>query len=101
MKVDAPVLEAIPAVVAHTEDRRERDEQLLIADGAVDLRIPAGAGGTRKLRLKGRGIPGEKPGDLFVTPVISVPPADGESAKALYRKMQQELAYNPRDKLGV
>ncbi|HID81727.1 MAG TPA: J domain-containing protein [Chromatiales bacterium] len=70
-------------------------------DGAVDLKIPAGTTSGRKLRLKGRGIPGKPPGDLYVIPQITLPPADNDAAKKLYQQMQQELAFNPRSKLGV
>ena len=69
--------------------------------GTVDLKIPAGTTSGRKLRLKGRGIPGNPPGDLYVLPQITVPPADTETARELFRKMERELAYNPRSKLGV
>ena len=69
--------------------------------GPVDLKIAAGTPGGRKLRLKGRGIPSKVPGDLYVITQLSVPPADSDAAKALYQKMQEELAYNPRSKLGV
>ena len=69
--------------------------------GTVDLKIPAGSGGGRKLRLKGRGIPGQSPGDLYVILKIALPAADSETAQALYRKMQQELDFNPRAHLGV
>ncbi|VAX14555.1 DnaJ-class molecular chaperone CbpA [hydrothermal vent metagenome] len=70
-------------------------------DGTVDLSIPAGSAAGRKLRLKGRGIPGKQPGDLYVLLQIALPPANTEKAKALYKKMQQELAFNPRAGLGV
>jgi curved DNA-binding protein len=70
-------------------------------DGPVDLKIPAGTSNGRKLRLKKRGIPGEPPGDFYVTPVITLPPADSDTAKQLYQEMQRDLAYNPRSKLGV
>ena len=70
-------------------------------DGPVDLKIPPGTTSGRKLRMKARGIPGKPPGDLYVVPQITLPPADSDEAKALYKKMQQELAYNPRHKLGV
>ncbi|MGB5246654.1 MAG: DnaJ C-terminal domain-containing protein [Woeseia sp.] len=69
--------------------------------GLVDLSIPAGTKSGRRLRLKGRGLPAKTPGDLYVVPSITLPPADSEKAKALYRKMQTELPYNPRSKLGV
>jgi len=69
--------------------------------GPVDLKITAGTLGGRKMRLKGRGIPSNPPGDLYVMPLITTPPADTDEAKALYQKMEQEMPYNPRSKLGV
>ena len=69
--------------------------------GAVDLKIPAGTTRGRKLRLQKRGIPGQPPGDLFVELAITLPPADSDAARQLYKQMQQELSYNPRSKLGV
>ena len=70
-------------------------------DGNVDLKIAKGTTSGRKLRLKARGIPGNPPGDLYVVAQITLPPADSDEAKDLYHKMKQQLAYNPRDKLGV
>ncbi len=67
----------------------------------VDLKIAAGTINGRKLRLKGQGIPGKIPGNLYVVPIITLPAADNDKAKALYKKMQQELAYNPRSNMGV
>ncbi|WP_428610221.1 DnaJ C-terminal domain-containing protein [Sedimenticola sp.] len=69
--------------------------------GVIDLTIPAGSSSGRKLRLKERGIPGRTPGDLYAVLQIVLPPADTEQAHALYRKMAQELAFNPRAALGV
>jgi curved DNA-binding protein len=69
--------------------------------GIVELKIPEGSVSGRKLRLKGRGIPGNPPGDCYVILAIVTPPADTESAKAFYRKMAQELNFNPRAKMGV
>ncbi|MDZ7750355.1 MAG: DnaJ C-terminal domain-containing protein [Gammaproteobacteria bacterium] len=68
--------------------------------GAVDLKIPPGSGNGRKLRLKGRGIPGPRPGDLYVVLNVALPPADTEAAKAAYRQMEQALAFNPRAHMG-
>ena len=70
-------------------------------DGQVDLKIAEGTTTGRKLRLKGRGIPGKPPGDLYVIPQVTLPPADSDKAKELYKKMEQEMAFNPRSKLGV
>ena len=69
--------------------------------GLVDLKIAAGTIAGQKLRLKSRGIPSKAAGDLYVVPQITLPPADSETAKELYRKMEKEMAYNPRSKLGV
>lgn len=70
-------------------------------NGPVDMKIAPGIPGGRKLRLKGRGIPASTAGDLYVITQITLPPADTDEAKKLYQKMQQDLAYNPRSKLGV
>lgn len=70
-------------------------------DGAIDLKIPAGSSTGRKLRLKGRGIPGTTPGDLYVVLKIVLPAAESERAKELFRNLERELAFNPRAGLGV
>jgi curved DNA-binding protein len=69
--------------------------------GVVDLSIPVNSVQGRKLRLKGRGIPGKTPGDLYVALQISLPSANDEKAKKLYQAMADELAFNPRARLGV
>jgi curved DNA-binding protein len=68
--------------------------------GPVDLKIPAGSGPGRRLRLKGRGIPAREPGDLYVVLQIALPPADSDEAKRLYREMAEKLHFNPRKSLG-
>jgi curved DNA-binding protein len=69
--------------------------------GIVDLKIPEGSVSGCKMRLKGRGLPGNPPGDCYVILFIALPPADTEAAKDFYRKMEQELDFNPRTRLGV
>lgn len=69
--------------------------------GAVELHIPAGSACDRKLRLRGRGIPGDPPGDLFAVIKVASPPATTDEAKRLYRQMERDLAFNPRSHLGV
>lgn len=69
--------------------------------GMVDLKIPAGSSSGKKMRLKGRGIPGKPAGDLYVVLQIALPPADNDEAQALYKKMEQKMAFNPRAGLGV
>jgi len=70
-------------------------------EGTIDLKIPAGSASGRKLRLKGRGIPGSPPGDLYAVLQIVLPPGDSDRAQALYRHMAEELSFNPRARLGV
>jgi len=70
-------------------------------EGPVDLTIPAGSRAGRKLRLKGRGIPGNPSGDIYVVLQIALPPAKNEEAKEIYREMEQKLAFNPRAGMGV
>ena len=69
--------------------------------GTVDVSIPANSAQGRKLRLKGKGIPGKSPGDLYFELRIILPPADNEKSKTIYKKMAEELPFNPRAKLGV
>ena len=69
--------------------------------GTVELTVPAGSAQGRKLRLKGRGIPGKTPGDFYFVLKIAVPPADSEAEKTLYRNMAQTFAsFKPRRDLG-
>lgn len=73
-------------------------------DGVVDLKIPQGSNNGKKLRLKNRGIPGHSDnpaGNIYVTLLVTVPPADSEQARALYTEMANTLAFNPRTSLGV
>ena len=70
-------------------------------EGAVGVKIPAGSNSGNKLRLKGRGIPGNPAGDIYVTLNVVVPPANDEQARALYKEMESKLAFNPRAGLGV
>lgn len=62
----------------------------------VELVIPEGSRSGRKLRLKGRGLPGKNPGDLFMVLQIVVPPADSESTRAMYREMAELTDFDPR-----
>jgi curved DNA-binding protein len=52
--------------------------------GDVELVIAPGSVAGRKLRLKGKGLPGKPPGDLYVVLGIAMPPADSEQVKAAY-----------------
>ncbi|MEN8175588.1 MAG: DnaJ C-terminal domain-containing protein [Pseudomonadota bacterium] len=69
--------------------------------GVVDIKVPAGSASGRRLRLRGRGIPGDPAGDLYAVLQVVLPAADSESARQLYRDMEQQLGFNPRARLGV
>jgi curved DNA-binding protein len=64
--------------------------------GTVDMRIPSGAQSGQKLRLRGRGLPGQPPGDQYVQLKVVLPPADSPQAKALYEEMRAKLNFDPR-----
>jgi curved DNA-binding protein len=53
-------------------------------EGEVQLNVPAGSSAGRKLRLKGRGLPGKVHGDLYVVLQIALPAADDATARAAY-----------------
>lgn len=65
-------------------------------DGEVEITVPKGSAGGRRLRLKGKGIPGTTPGDLYVVLNIVLPPADTEQAAAAYVTMRQAFHFDPR-----
>lgn len=65
-------------------------------EGPVQLTVPAGSAAGRKLRLKGKGIPGNPPGDLYAVLAIALPPADSESEKDAWRTLAQAFDFNPR-----
>lgn len=64
--------------------------------GAVKVRIPEGAQSGKQLRVRGKGIPGEPPGDLLLDLRVVLPPADTPQAKAFYESMAREFAFDPR-----
>ena len=64
--------------------------------GQVQVSVPAGSQSGRKLRLKGRGIPGHPPGDLYLVLDVVLPPASNPKARELYQAMARDLAFNPR-----
>jgi curved DNA-binding protein len=69
--------------------------------GHVELTVPAGSAEGRKLRLKGRGIPGKTPGDFYFVLKIVLPLAESEAEKTSYRNLAQAFAlFKPRRELG-
>ena len=64
--------------------------------GNVELRIPPGSDGGRKMRLRGRGWPGKTPGDQIVTLEVRVPKAATDEQRALYEQMKTAFDFDPR-----
>jgi len=64
--------------------------------GTVEMKLSVNTAGGKKLRLKGRGLPGKDVGDQYVVLQIMTPAADTDELKALYEKMQKISQFNPR-----
>jgi curved DNA-binding protein len=55
--------------------------------GTVTLNLPAGSQPGRRMRLKGRGLPGTPPGDHYVLLEVRVPPAQSEAQRKAYQDL--------------
>ncbi len=64
--------------------------------GAINMRIPAGAQAGKQLRVRGKGLPSDPPGDLYAEIRIVVPPAATPKVKELYAALAKEAAFDPR-----
>ena len=65
------------------------------------MRIPEGAQNGRQLRVRGKGIPSDPPGDLLLDLRVVLPAAETPRARELYETMARELAFDPRAETGV
>ncbi len=91
------VYQAVP--VAPWEAALGAGIEVATPSGRVSVTVPPDSQGGRKLRLKGRGIPGTAAapaGDLYLLLEIALPPANTPQAKALYEQMARELKFDPR-----
>ncbi len=68
-------------------------------DGAIKLRIPAGAENNQKLRVKGRGLPkgktGER-GDFYVVLNVQLPSTVTSEERALWEQLRDISSFHPR-----
>jgi curved DNA-binding protein len=64
--------------------------------GRVEVTVPPGAQSGQKLRLRGRGFPGQPAGDQFVVIKLVTPPAQTAQAKESYERMRREFDFDPR-----
>ncbi|HUM95753.1 MAG TPA: DnaJ C-terminal domain-containing protein [Candidatus Competibacter sp.] len=69
--------------------------------GQLKVRIPEGAQNGRQLRVRGKGIPSDPPGDLLLDLRVVLPAAETPRARELYETMARELAFDPRAETGV
>ncbi|WP_298448748.1 DnaJ C-terminal domain-containing protein [uncultured Marinobacter sp.] len=68
----------------------------------VNVKVPKGTSSGRKLRLKGKGLPGKHPGDQIVVLQIAIPEQHSAEAEKLYEQLAEaEKAFNPRSKLHL
>lgn len=65
-------------------------------EGEIQLTIPPGSAAGRQMRLKGKGIPGQPPGDLYVVLSVVLPAADTEEKKEAYRALSRAFNFKPR-----
>lgn len=64
--------------------------------GTVEMNIAENSQSGKKLRLKGRGLPGTAPGDQIVTLSILTPPAEDAGDRAFYEEMSKRFKFDPR-----
>lgn len=67
--------------------------------GPVELKVPPDSDTGRKLRLRGRGLPGragQPAGDQIVELEVRTPRAGTEAQRELYRRMAEAFAFDPR-----
>lgn len=64
--------------------------------GEVGMKIPAGSQTGRKLRMKGRGLPGDPPGDQFVHLKIVNPPHADAATREAFERLRETSTFDPR-----
>ena len=67
-----------------------------LPNGPMQTRLPEGVQRNRSLRVRGKGLPGNPPGDLILELQIVLPPANTPEARAVYENMAKSLPFDPR-----
>jgi len=69
-------------------------------DGAVSMKVPAGAKSGQKLRLAGKGLPRPRggAGDLYAVLSVVAPPAVSEGERKLYEELRAASKFDPRSR---
>lgn len=88
--------------VAPWEAALGADVDAPLPDGSVvRLTVPAGSAPGRQLRLKGKGIPGKTPGDLYAVLQIALPPAADDAQRQAWRELARvHGGFDPRAARG-
>jgi curved DNA-binding protein len=70
--------------------------------GTFEVSVPRGSQAGRRLRLRGKGLPGDPPGDFYAVLGIVLPAPDTPAAESAYQALAAGAAgFNPRANLGV
>ena len=73
-----------------------------LPDGRIEMTVPPGSRPGGKLRLKGKGLPSQPPGDFYVLLALALPPADSDAAQRAYQSLAASFTdFNPRSALEV
>ncbi len=67
--------------------------------GEVETKVPAGARSGKRMRLKGRGLPGSPPGDQYLILQIVAPKPRTDADRKLYEQMREQMDFDPRSHL--
>jgi curved DNA-binding protein len=68
--------------------------------GKIAFTLPTHSQSGQKIRLKGRGLPGNPAGDQYVTLSIHIPEPQTAEQTKLYEQMKQDMPFNPRKYLS-
>jgi curved DNA-binding protein len=67
-------------------------------DGQVEIKLPVNSKSGHKMRLAGKGMPGNPAGDLYVCLMILTPSADNDEQQEFYQQMKSKFSFDPRAK---
>ena len=73
--------------------------EIPLPGGTTRLKIPANSQAGKRLRLKGKGLPGAPAGDVIVSLQIQVPAQHSPESRQLYEQLAQLEHFDPRDTL--
>lgn len=66
----------------------------------VTLTIPPDSQHGRKLRLRGKGLPSDPPGDLYAVLEVVLPPSSDPKVREHFTAMAREVRFDPRARWG-